>query len=108
MGPDLLHVLTPYLWPWFNIGMTFIVHTPAASKSFDTLIESNMWARHNAPRGQVATDPRVVGGRYLSGHFGQEYRVLDIGQSRITVEWSDGRVATHGTGWEPRVDRELI
>lgn len=59
--------------------------------------------------------PRVVGGRYLCGYWGQEYTVTEIcegADSRIswtdlsiTCKWADGRVTTHCTSWDAKWDR---
>lgn len=62
---------------------------------------------------QEMADPRVVGGRYLSGYWGQEYVVTGIERHddwrgvSFTVVWADGSTTTHGTPWDVRRDKVL-
>lgn len=57
--------------------------------------------------------PRRVGGRYDHGHPDSEYEVLNVDRGpratwptwQITVRFTDGRVRTHCTGWDPKRDR---
>lgn len=61
--------------------------------------------------------PRVVGGRYRSGYWRDEYLVTHVGigtESRIPWSaWSitckdpDGTERTHCTSWDPRRDSEV-
>lgn len=59
---------------------------------------------------QQDTDPRVVGGLYLSGYWGSEYTVLAIEfdshgwLKSVTVQDDDG-TRTHCTAWDTRRDR---
>ena len=63
----------------------------------------------NAPAITCSTprDPRVIGGRYRSHYWGDEYTVLAITFTEcgfldsITVHDDRGR-RTHGTGWDER------
>jgi len=57
---------------------------------------------------------RVVGGRYHSGYWNQEYEVLEIRTNvpvwgwEISVRWRGGRNITHhSTAWNYRRDRVL-
>jgi hypothetical protein len=59
------------------------------------------------------SDPRVVGGTYRCGYWGQDYIVLAItdyadwrGRS-WRVRWADGHVTEHSTAWDARRDRVL-
>jgi hypothetical protein len=45
--------------------------------------------------------PRVVGGVYLSSHWGQTYTVLRADEDSMAVEWSNGQRTTHCTAWHP-------
>lgn len=61
-------------------------------------------------RNQAPVDPRRVGGRYLCGYWNKEYTVLarEVGGAGwIRVQWADGEIAEHHTGWDPRHDRVL-
>jgi hypothetical protein len=57
------------------------------------------------------TDPRVPGGRYLSGYWQQEYEVTRAWstvaghQAWIECAWQDGRVTAHCTPWDARRDK---
>ena len=56
-------------------------------------------------------DPRVPGGRYFNGYWRQEYTVLTMfchisgGTTWFTVQWAEGHVTTHCTGWDSRRDK---
>lgn len=56
-------------------------------------------------------DPRVPGGTYYCGYWGEEYTVLSRDDSRtfdaFKVRWADGHVTEHGTAWEPWRDRVI-
>lgn len=60
------------------------------------------------------SDPRVVGGTYRSGYWGEQYEVLAITHghpvwgTQWTVRWADdGRVTTHSTAWNAGRDSEV-
>lgn len=54
--------------------------------------------------------PRVPGGRYRSGYWGQEYTVLAVwstldGWPGVRIRWADGRTVEHCTPWDARTDQ---
>jgi hypothetical protein len=55
--------------------------------------------------------PRVPGGTYVSGYWGEAYTVeaiwCTVGDAWpwFRVRWSDGRTAVHCTPWDARADR---
>jgi hypothetical protein len=54
--------------------------------------------------------PRVPGGRYRSGYWGQEYTVLAVwsdlsGWPYVRVQWADGHTVEHCTPWDARADQ---
>lgn len=57
--------------------------------------------------------PRVVGGRYYCGYWGQEYTVTaiefpkDWRKVAITCDWQDGTTTTHATAWNSKRDRVI-
>jgi hypothetical protein len=53
--------------------------------------------------------PRRVGGRYWCGYWAEAYLVLELDwvSGWVTVQWADGRLGRHCTGWDPDRDRVL-
>ncbi len=61
-------------------------------------------------------DPRVPGGRYYDGYWGDGYTVLErrkppkgsySGTDVFKIRCADGRVVEHQTAWEPWRDRVI-
>lgn len=54
----------------------------------------------------AAQDPRVVGGRYCSGYWRQEYVVLaqDARTGALLLAWQDGKRTWSLTSWDSAQD----
>ncbi|ORW33263.1 hypothetical protein AWB91_09050 [Mycobacterium paraense] len=47
----------------------------------------------------------MVGQSYHNTYWRQDYAVLAVAGSRVTVKWEDGRTVTHMTAFDPRCDK---
>lgn len=57
------------------------------------------------------TDPRKVRGRgekYYCGYWRQSYTYLGFWDGQHHIQWSDGRMASHRTGWDHGRDRLVV